>query len=129
MKLRFWMLGTLVLSAGLAACGGGGGGGGGSAGGNVVQLFPIQLSPASVSLLGAGSTQTVAASEASYSGSFSISGSTCSGIASIALQSGSTTTFVVTASTAGSCNFTISDTLGQSKNLPVSVTTTTIVGT
>ena len=132
MKLRFWMLGAFALSAGLVACGGGGGGGGsggsGGSGGNLAVLSPIVLSPASMSFLGVGSTQSVAASESGYSGSFSGSGSTCSGIASIALQSGSTTAFVVTPIAAGSCSFTIADTLGQSKNLPVSVTTTTIVG-
>lgn len=135
LKNRVFGFGTLALSALLSACGGAGGGGGGGGGNNggggvVQQPQGVQLSVASMSFLGVGSSlaQTIVASEVNYSGAFSASSTTCTGIASIALQSGSTTTFSVTPVGAGTCSFSIADTMNQSKSFTVMVTTTTVGG-
>ncbi|HEV2261525.1 MAG TPA: hypothetical protein VGR69_04470 [Candidatus Rubrimentiphilum sp.] len=128
------MFGTLALAALLSACGGGGGGsGGGNSGGGggvVQQPQGVQLSVASMSFLGVGPSlaQTVVASEVNYSGAFTASSTTCTGIATIALQSGSTTMFSVTPVGAGTCSFSIADTMNQSKSFTVTVTTTTVGG-
>lgn len=134
MKKNVFVFGTLALAGLLSACGGGGGGGGGGSstnGGSVIQQpAGVQLSVGSMSFLGTGAAlaQNVTVSEANYSGAFSASSTTCAGIATIALQTGSTTTFVVTPVAVGTCSFSIADTLGQSKAVTVTVTTTTLGG-
>ncbi len=131
MNFRFLPLVAAASLAGLSACGGGAGGGSPASGAAVIPQMPIVLSASSLSFLSLGATnsQTVSASEGNYSGAFSASSTTCSAIASIALQPGSTTVFVITPVGAGSCSFSVADTLGQSKPLAVSVTTTTVGGT
>ncbi len=131
MKVRYLFL-ACALS--LAACGGGGGGGGNS-GGTPPTTAPssapgaLSVTPKSISLNAAGATQTVTASEGSYSGSFTASAqTTCTGIASIGPATstpGSSATFTVTAgTTAGSCSLSVSDNAGHTSTIPVVVTIT-----
>ena len=130
MDFRFLPL-VAVASLGLSACGGSGGGSSASGSAAVIPPMPIVLSAGSLSFLGLGAaaSQTVSASEGNYSGAFSAASTTCSGIATIALLPGSTTVFVITPVGAGSCGFSITDTLGQSKSLAIFVTTTVVGGT
>jgi len=132
-NFRYLILAAAALLGGLSACGGGGSGASVSSGSAaaIPAALPIVVSPASLSFLGlgAGISQTVSASEGNYSGAFSASSATCPGIATIALQPGSTTVFVVTPAGAGSCSFLVSDSFGQSKAIPITVTTTAVGGT
>jgi len=83
---------------------------------------PIVLTPSSLSFTSTGSAynQSSTASEANYTGTFSAAPATCSG--GFATISISGATFTVTPQAAGTCAFTISDTHGNSTQLPVTVT-------
>lgn len=81
----------------------------------------IALSPSSLHFSApAAPAQTVAVSENGYSGTFSVDGSACAGIATFAL-SVDTRTITVTPAGAGSCSATVHDTVGNTAPLPVSV--------
>jgi hypothetical protein len=90
--------------------------------------MPLVLSTQSLSFLatGASAAQSLIVSEAGYSGAFSATTITCQGIASIAAQPAGA--FLVTPIAAGSCTFVLSDSQGQSKNLTIFVTTTSVGG-
>lgn len=79
-------------------------------------LIPAMLSFAAPN----APAQTVAVSESGYSGTFSVDGSSCAGIATIALSTDSRT-LTVTPSAAGSCTAVVHDTLGGSANLPIAI--------
>jgi hypothetical protein len=83
---------------------------------------PIVLSSSSLSLLGAGSSnaKTVTASETGYIGAFNSTGTSCSGIASVAVSG---TTITATGIAAGSCNASITDSFNQTAPLSIIVTT------
>lgn len=84
----------------------------------------IVVAPSQLSFLGTGSAHAVAvqASEAGYSGSFTASG--CGGIATVAARSAAE--FTVTPIAAGTCSARISDALGDTFVLPVTVTVTAV---
>lgn len=89
---------------------------------------PVTLSQSSLAFAAAGASyaQTVTASETNYSGSFTVSTMTCSGIATVSPSSG--TTFTVKPVSAGSCTYAITADNGQEATLTVGVTTTGIGG-
>jgi hypothetical protein len=111
----------------VSACGGGGGGG------SVPPVTPvgtgttgtIALSPPSLAFTSTGSASAAqsTASEKNYSGSFQVTNSTCSGIATAA-QSGAV--FTITPVGAGSCSMTIGDSLGNAATLAIGVTLSSI---
>jgi hypothetical protein len=88
----------------------------------------ILLSPASLSFLavGAANARAVNVTQANYSGAFTPSTTTCSGIATIASASGASFSIVPVA--AGHCTFSIAGALGKTATLTVDVTTTTVGG-
>jgi len=75
---------------------------------------------------GAANAQSVSATQANYTGTFTASTTTCGGIATISPATG--TTFSVTPVAAGSCTFAIAGGGGQSMTLTIGVTTTTFGG-
>jgi outer membrane biosynthesis protein TonB len=83
----------------------------------------VTLKPSTLNFITTGSSasQTTAASETSYSGSFTASGTSCSGIATIS-PSSSTSVFTVTPAGAGKCTFTVTGAPGQTATLSVTVT-------
>jgi len=85
----------------------------------------IALSPSSVAftVTGSANAQNVTPSETGYSGSFDLSSLNCSNVATFPASTSGT--FAVTPVAAGTCNITVSDALGQSANLAVTVTTPT----
>jgi hypothetical protein len=95
---------------------------------------PVVLNPSSLNFLatGANYTQTTTASQTGFSGTFTTSTppagqpNSCSGIATIAPQS--PPVFAITPVGAGSCYFTFTGGGGQTANLTVGVTTTTVGG-
>jgi hypothetical protein len=88
----------------------------------------VSLSPNALTFLatGAGSAQTVTASEPNYSGAFTAATTTCASIASIAPGAGSS--FTVTPLGVGSCSFTITDAGLHAATLSIGVTATTVGG-
>ena len=86
------------------------------------------LSPSSLAFTatGASNAQTVAVTQGNYSGAFTASGTTCTGIATISAATAAS--FSVTPVAAGSCTFTITGSGGQSAALTIGVTTTTVGG-
>jgi hypothetical protein len=84
----------------------------------------LSVNPTTVQLIGIGSSNAanVQVQETGYSGAFS-EGDTCTGVATVTSSSatGPAATFTVTGSSAGSCNATFSDTLGQHVIIPVGV--------
>jgi hypothetical protein len=101
----------------------------------VLNIQPSELSFTAVP--SPNPTQTAVVSEIGYSGTFTLSSSSCSegsgntsgNIATISPTTGSgpSLTVVVTAEGAGHCTFTYSDSNSQSKTLTVDVSTTTVV--
>lgn len=89
---------------------------------------PVVLAPSSLSLtgLGASNAQTVGVSESGYTGTFTATSGTCTGIADVASSSGNS--FTVTPIAVGQCTLNFSNAAGQSASLPVVVTTTIITG-
>ena len=75
---------------------------------------------------GSAAAQTSTATEAGYGGTFSASTANCAGIASISPASGST--FTVTPVAAGTCTFSIKDSILQAATLTITVTTTQVGG-
>lgn len=115
---------TCLLSLGVAACSGG-----------AIGPFIGIASPGAMKLsssalaftaTGAANAQTVTATQVDYSGAFTASGTSCSGIATISPASG--TSFTVTPVGAGTCAFTIAGASGASATLSIGVTTTTVGG-
>ena len=84
----------------------------------------IQLSTSAVSLINIGNVAKIGLSERNYSRGWTQS-STCSGIASIALN---TTTLSVTSLAAGRCQITVKDLFGQSAVVQVTSTITALTG-
>ena len=82
----------------------------------------LSVSPATVQLTGTGLSNAILVQETGYSGTFSES-DTCSGIATLTSSSatGPAAAFAVTASGAGACSATFSDTQGQHITIPVGV--------
>jgi hypothetical protein len=75
---------------------------------------------------GAANAQSTTASQANYTGTFTASTTTCSGIATIA--STGSAAFSVTPVAAGTCSFTITGGNNMTATLNVVVTTTTVGG-
>ena len=92
----------------------------------------IQLSPTSLSFLDTSSTdtQTVSVSEAGYAGAFTVPTSCTNNGTTIATIAAGTAadTYTVTPTAAGNCTAIVSDALGNSTALAITVTTTTIGG-
>jgi hypothetical protein len=92
----------------------------------------VVLSPSTLSFAAIGSAyaQTVTASQSNYGGAFSVSGTTCTGYATITATSGTQFTITPTASrTSGTpCMVTIAGGSGQSAALTINITTTTVGG-
>lgn len=77
--------------------------------------------------MGAGAAQSVAINEPGYNGSITIDATKCDGIAtaSVASVQGPAATFTVTAAQqGGTCAITLTNSLGESQTVPVSVTIT-----
>jgi hypothetical protein len=88
----------------------------------------LSITPSSLAFTDVGSSyaQTVTLSQPNYSGTFTASTTTCSGIATIAKNGASG--FTVTPVSAGSCTFTITGGDGASATLSIGVTTTGVGG-
>ncbi len=86
------------------------------------------LSSSSLAFTAAGTSnaQTVTVTQANYSGAFTASGTTCTGIATISAATAASFSIVPVA--AGSCTFTITGGGGQNATLTIGVTTTTVGG-
>jgi serine protease len=125
----------------LAACGGGGGGSTPSVNpspigtGTAVTATPspgptaITLHPASLAFTSAGAgapTQSVAVSQPGNT-AFSLSTSTCGGIASVAPASGAGP-FTFAPLAAGTCTYVASGTGGATAGIAITVTTTSVIG-
>jgi hypothetical protein len=81
----------------------------------------IVLAPPSLTFASpAAPAQSVAVSEAGYTGTFSVDASACAGIVSAALAANGQS-FTVTPIAAGSCTLVVRDTQAHSANLPVTV--------
>jgi hypothetical protein len=80
----------------------------------------IGLNPNSLTFSGTTTTMTTVATESGYTGMFSATTTTCGSIASIS-PAASSGQFTVTATGVGSCSFVISDTIGHTAQLAVSV--------
>ena len=140
------VLALLAVAIVVSACGGGGGGGGGSIPTPIVTPAPPSspgpsptptLTPTQVlvspSVITASSLTsipaTLSASEASYTGGFSVVvPSACQGIISFYSTTSNANQFSYMLVGAGSCSFTVTDSRNNAVTIPVSVTTTTIVG-
>ena len=85
----------------------------------------VVLNPSSLSFTAVGPSyaMSVAISEVNYVGTWTTT-DTCAGIATV--SSVLNASFSVTPVAAGTCNVVVSDSLGKSTNLPVSVTTTAV---
>ena len=90
-----------------------------------VPLMPIAVSNSSLNILSLANTGLVTISEANYQGAFTVVSTNCKGLATATI-SGSSLTVVPVAS--GSCSLAIHDTNGQSANVAVTVTLTSISG-
>ena len=84
------------------------------------------VTPTSLAFSGVGAPdQTIAVSEAGYSGSYTLS--TCmSGATTVATISGSASPFTVHAAAAGTCTFTVKNSFGGSTSVLVNVQQTTV---
>jgi len=118
---------SLALASCLAfpACGGG------STPSPTPAAGPVRLSVQSLSLLGtgAGSSQSLTATETNFNGLFTIATSpagqpgSCAGIATASPPSSASGVFLVTALSSGSCSFIVAGAGGQTASLTVSVNT------
>jgi hypothetical protein len=82
----------------------------------------VSLQPSTLAFIttGSGAAQTSTASETGYDGTFTVTATTCDGIASVSPTS--TSVFTVTPDSNGTCTITISGAPGESATLSVSVT-------
>jgi hypothetical protein len=91
---------------------------------------PLTISPATVSLLGTGSSfaQSASVHEASYTGAFSIAATACASVATISpsTASGPTVALTITGLAVGTCTATATDTHGQMALLQITVTTSNV---
>jgi hypothetical protein len=76
--------------------------------------------------LGGPAAQTIAVTQANYAGSFTVTSTSCSKVASVSPSAG--TAFTITPIGAGSCGFTFASSNGGSTQLTIGVTTTSVTG-
>ncbi|MBC5826725.1 MAG: hypothetical protein GIW99_03435 [Candidatus Eremiobacteraeota bacterium] len=81
---------------------------------------PVVAAPNTVSLTSIGATQSISVSEANYTGNFFVDAGSCAGIASV---TGSSPSFVVTATAPGNCSLSITDGHGGGANVRIFITT------
>jgi len=113
----------------LAGCGGGGGGGGVPAG---VPSTPapsfgqLQVTPTVIALSAPGATQTVAATQANFNGTFTIGvdPASCNGVASVQPSGNNASFTVVAGQNAGHCRMTVVGGGNQVVTLDVTLTIT-----
>jgi hypothetical protein len=86
------------------------------------RIAPLVLNPASLQFLGTGQSGGTRASQENFSGPFTISSSTCGGIATVAPQGASGEFSVLTLGN-GTCSVTIAGADGQRATLSISVQT------
>lgn len=86
---------------------------------------PLTVTPAQVSLLDLTASQTVTLADSIAGSQLSIDGSSCNGIAQVsALSAGA---FTVSAVALGTCSVSVKDNYSNSFNVPVSVSTSTVI--
>jgi hypothetical protein len=117
---------SFIMVLSLGACGGG------NSGMPLISAQspgPLTVTPATLSFLGTGTsqTQTINASETNYTGSYNVD-SGCNAIATVAVHLGTTNHFDVTPNSAGNCTLTVSGAPGQTQAVAISVTTTSVGG-
>jgi hypothetical protein len=121
---------ALAFATLLVGCGGGGGACNCVA--PIPEKQPVILSPASLTFINVGPSAT--ASEANYTGTFSIdtTTSTCinaaKGAASVQSVANSSTSFSITPMTPGKCAISVVDDAGTAATINVSIATTTVGG-
>jgi hypothetical protein len=90
------------------------------------------FSPATVALVGVGApyAQTTTVQETGYTGTLTITSTTCAPVATISPTSGNGPTLVVTVTgvAAGACMATVADSSGNTAQLQIGVTTSTVGG-
>jgi hypothetical protein len=101
----------------------------GPGGGSVIPLpppAPLSVAPSNVQLYGTGAANALSISvqESGYAGTFGEK-DTCSNVAALvtANPAGPTAAYTVTGMAAGSCSATFTDSVGQSKSVSITVTT------
>jgi hypothetical protein len=95
-------------------------------------LLVASPSPVNVNGTGSANAQTFNVHETSYNGAFTKSADTCSGIATVAVKSGSTgngpnSDYTVTGIANGNCDVTFKDAFNQTASVHIVVTTSGFV--